>query len=137
VSVPPGLTNVVAIATGDYHSLALKADGTLVTWGLNPAGQCNVPGGLTNIVSIAARGGHSMVLVQQASAAPPELSIVLSGANVVVSWPASTAGVVLQQTSELNPPNWTAVGNTPLSLNGQNQVTLSATDKMFFRLAPQ
>src|SRR2546423_12183843 len=32
-NVPPGLTNVVSIAGGAYHSLALKADGTVVGWG--------------------------------------------------------------------------------------------------------
>lgn len=135
VEVPPGLTNVVAIATGDYHSLALKADGTLVAWGLNSAGQCSIPAGLTNITAIAARGGHSMVLIQQAPASPPELSITLSGANVVVAWPASVSGLVLQQSSQLNPPNWVPVPSSPLLLNNQNQVALPASDKMFFRLA--
>jgi len=54
----------VAIATGDYHCLALKRDGTVVLWGFNTVGQCTVPTGLSNVVAIAARGGHSMVLVQ-------------------------------------------------------------------------
>lgn len=31
-NVPPGLSNVVAVATGWYFSLALKADGTVVGW---------------------------------------------------------------------------------------------------------
>jgi len=53
---------VVAIATGDYHSLALKSDGTVVAWGENLNGQCNIPPGLGNVVAIAAHGSHSMVL---------------------------------------------------------------------------
>ena len=44
-SVPPGLTSVVAIATGDYHSLALRRNGTVIAWGLNTAGQStSLPG---------------------------------------------------------------------------------------------
>src|SRR5258708_26136023 len=42
-NVPPGLSNVVGIAAGDSHSLALKADGTVVAWGGNNNGQTNVP----------------------------------------------------------------------------------------------
>lgn len=37
--VPIGLRNVVAIAVGDYHSLALRSDGTIYGWGVNGAGQ--------------------------------------------------------------------------------------------------
>jgi len=31
--VPVGLTNVVAIAAGNVHSLALRVDGTVAAWG--------------------------------------------------------------------------------------------------------
>src|SRR5260221_820083 len=41
--VPRGLTNVVAVAAGDAHSLALKTDGTVVAWGFNAFGQTTVP----------------------------------------------------------------------------------------------
>ncbi|MDP1806652.1 MAG: hypothetical protein Q8K72_15855 [Acidimicrobiales bacterium] len=44
------------------HSLALKADGTVVAWGDNTFGQTNVPAGLTDVVSIAAGGWHSVAL---------------------------------------------------------------------------
>jgi alpha-tubulin suppressor-like RCC1 family protein len=45
------LKNVVAIAAGYYHSLALKSDGTVVAWGYNYEGETNVPAGLTNVVA--------------------------------------------------------------------------------------
>ena len=32
-NVPAGLTNAIAVAGGAAHSLALKADGTLIAWG--------------------------------------------------------------------------------------------------------
>jgi len=70
--VPLSLSNVVAIAAGRYHCLALKADGTVAAWGTstNPGtyvadvdyGQSVVPGGLSNVVTIAAGAYHSLAL---------------------------------------------------------------------------
>jgi alpha-tubulin suppressor-like RCC1 family protein len=54
--VPVGLGNVVAIAAGDSHNLALKADGTVVAWGWNGEGETDVPEGLSNVVAVA--GGY-------------------------------------------------------------------------------
>jgi alpha-tubulin suppressor-like RCC1 family protein len=34
-----GLTGVIAIAAGEYHSVALKSDGTVWAWGDNTYGQ--------------------------------------------------------------------------------------------------
>lgn len=61
----PGLSNVVAVAAGDNHVLALLSDGTVRAWGLNADGQLgdgtrtnrSTPvsvGGLSNIVQIGA-----------------------------------------------------------------------------------
>ena len=49
-NVPAGLSNVVAIAAGFYHCLALRNDGTVTAWGNNTYGQTNVPAGLANVV---------------------------------------------------------------------------------------
>ena len=40
-------------AIGDYVSMALKADGTILSWGGNGFGQTNTPAGLNNVVGIA------------------------------------------------------------------------------------
>src|SRR5258706_3249910 len=47
-NVPPELTNVVAVVGGLRHNLALRADGTVATWGANDLGQKKVPIGLSN-----------------------------------------------------------------------------------------
>ena len=61
--VPPaGLSNVVAIAAGIYHSLALKTDGTIVGWGDNTYGESTSPPGLTGVVAISAGWNFSMAL---------------------------------------------------------------------------
>jgi alpha-tubulin suppressor-like RCC1 family protein len=54
------LTNVVAIAANGNsfspagHSLALKRDGSVVSWGYSPYHIMDVPAGLSNVVAIAA-----------------------------------------------------------------------------------
>lgn len=60
---PPGLTNIVGLAAGDDHLLALRADGTVVAWGgVNQFGQRTVPADATNVVGIAAGTTHSLAL---------------------------------------------------------------------------
>ena len=67
------ITGVTSVAAGDAHSLALRSDGTVWSWGNNQYGQLgdgttvnrSVPGpvsGLTNIRAIAARYLHSLAL---------------------------------------------------------------------------
>ncbi len=61
-NVPSGLTNVVMVASGDYHTLALQRDGTVVAWGNNAAGETNVPPTLTNAVMVAGGDSFSLAL---------------------------------------------------------------------------
>ncbi|HWX18790.1 MAG TPA: immunoglobulin domain-containing protein [Candidatus Binatia bacterium] len=62
-SIPPGLTNVIAISAGIYHDLVLKRDGTVRAWGDNSLGQTNAPPALTNVVAISAGGFHNLALL--------------------------------------------------------------------------
>jgi len=59
---PLGLTNVVGIAAGGAHNMALTADGRVIAWGANYANQLDVPATLTNVVSIAAGDSFSLAL---------------------------------------------------------------------------
>jgi alpha-tubulin suppressor-like RCC1 family protein len=61
-NVPTDLTNVIAIAAGSQHSLALKADGGVVGWGSKASALSVVPAGLTNVISIVAGGSNTMAL---------------------------------------------------------------------------
>jgi alpha-tubulin suppressor-like RCC1 family protein len=70
--IPAGLTEVVKVAAGAYHNLALREDGTVVGWGglgsncaLNPPtypAEAVIPVGLTRVVDIAAGNGISAAI---------------------------------------------------------------------------
>jgi alpha-tubulin suppressor-like RCC1 family protein len=57
-----GVTNVVQVAAGGYHTVAVKGDGTVVAWGRNDDGQATVPAGLTEVTQVAAGGYHTVAV---------------------------------------------------------------------------
>lgn len=68
-----GLGNVVAVAAGSRHSVALRADGTVWTWGVNEYGQLGLGDlesrssatrvdGLDGVVAVAAGDLHTLAL---------------------------------------------------------------------------
>lgn len=69
-----GLTNIVAISAGAYHSLALKSDGTVLAWGGDLFGQLGddttlkqqptpvAVANLSQIVAISAGGYHNLAV---------------------------------------------------------------------------
>jgi hypothetical protein len=61
-TTPSDLTDVIAIAAGSFHNLALRSDGIVVAWGTNYHGQCDVPTDLSGVVAIAAGDAHSLAL---------------------------------------------------------------------------
>ena len=77
ISVPSGATNVVVIAAGGNHSLALKANGSVLAWGLAASGQTSVPVSATNVVAIA--GGFAF-------------SLALKADGTVLAWGAGASG---------------------------------------------
>jgi VCBS repeat-containing protein len=82
--------------------------------------------------------GHTRGSVTVTVSAPlpeqPTLMIVLSGTNVVITWPTS-AGYVLQSTDSLSDPEWTEVDIEPTEDAGNSSVTIDAsTGNAFFRL---
>jgi uncharacterized repeat protein (TIGR03803 family) len=73
-------------------------------------------------------GNGTVFSLSLGSVSAPQLTIIRSGADVVLTWPTNAAGFTLQSTTNLVSPVWTTV-------NGQNAVTnpISGTKK-FYRL---
>jgi alpha-tubulin suppressor-like RCC1 family protein len=88
--VVPNLSNVIAVAAGSLHSLALQADGTVRAWGeYLEHYQPTPPPGLRGVTAIAAGEGHSLALLEDGTvrawgdpftmfAPPPGLSGVIA-----------------------------------------------------------
>jgi len=55
-------TPAIAASAGFVHSLAVKADGSVIGWGDNLYGQTTVPSAATNVVAIAAGDFHTLAL---------------------------------------------------------------------------
>ena len=71
----------------------------------------------------------------------PQLAIVPSGSNIILSWPTNYAGFdytgyTLQSTTNLALPVWVTNLPSPVIVNGQNTVTNPISGaQQFFRLS--
>jgi hypothetical protein len=123
--------DVIAIAAGGRHTVALRPDGTVVAWGYNSRGQTNVPTALTGVIAIAAGYDHTVVLKSDgtvrawgenlsgqstvpyglygvtAIAAGARHTLALKGDGKVVAWGTSSAG---QATVPVSLSGVTAIG---------------------------
>jgi alpha-tubulin suppressor-like RCC1 family protein len=65
--VPEPSTGFTAIAAGEWHSLGLKTDGSIVAWGWNGYGQCTVPLPNSDFTAVSAGKYHSLGLKAEGS----------------------------------------------------------------------
>jgi len=70
-NVTSGLDNVVAVAAGGVHCLALTAGGQVVAWGLNIFAQTTFPNELSNVVAITTGTYHSLALLGETTMLHP------------------------------------------------------------------
>jgi hypothetical protein len=68
---------------------------------------------------------------------PPQLTIIPSGANVILAWPTNAAVFTLQSTTNLGSSAvWTTNSPAPVVVNGQNTVTNPISGaQQFYRLS--
>ncbi len=116
-----GVSGVVALAAGDQHSLALKSDGTVWSWGRNLEGQLGIGSfsfdrhatpvqvpGLTGVTAIAAVQWHSLALKSD---------------GTVAAWGSNTSGQLGDGT--------TVPRATPVAVLGLTDVAAIATGSGF------
>lgn len=113
---PATATDIVSVAAGLWHTLALRRDGRVLAWGHNFQGQCNVPTNVVDAVAVAAGGYHSLAVLRDGTvvgwggngsgqARPPAglrdvvgvaaghwHSVAITGDGRVVTWGDGSAG---------------------------------------------
>src|SRR5262249_12029092 len=89
VGLGPG-SNVVALAAGNSHSLALMNDGTVLAWGLNANGQLG--DGTTTSQTTPVTLGFTSQDGVIAIAAGGSFSMALKGDGTVWAWGANSSG---------------------------------------------
>jgi hypothetical protein len=89
-----------------------------------------------NARDLAGNAINSVTLTFTAGGMAPNLAIALSGADVIISWPAPSTGFVLEENTSLSGATaWATVTGTPTVVGGQNTLTLTRTGAArFFRL---
>ncbi len=83
--IPADLGPAIDIAIAATHCLAIEADGTLVAWGSNNAGQITIPAGLGSVKAIAAGGSSS-------SSTFGGFSVAVKQDGTVAAWGTNTYG---------------------------------------------
>jgi alpha-tubulin suppressor-like RCC1 family protein len=140
-SLSPSLSNVIAVAPGRQHSLALRGDGLVLAWGDNAYGQTDVPGAATNAVGIAAGLAHSLAVLNNGTVVawgdnssgqtdvPPDCtniisvaagdyhSLALTGEGRVRAWGRNNA----------------AQSSVPVSLDDVIQIAAAGSDNLALR----
>lgn len=102
----------IAIAAGDYHSLVLRPDGTVVGWGDNRYGQTDGTRAGSNVVAIAAGGKHSLALRADGS---------------IVAWGWNSSG-------QTNVPVAVNLLNLPVAVSGTVDVNVPGTYELTYRV---
>ncbi len=111
----PGLSGVIAVAAGGGgHTAALKADGTVVTWGHNSCGQLGDGTTINRWSPVAVLGLSGVIAV----AAGQDHTVALKADGTVVTWGCNTWG-------QLGDGTWIARGS-PLAVPGLSGVVAVA-----------
>jgi uncharacterized repeat protein (TIGR03803 family) len=131
------LTNLYSFTTVGYagHNEFTNSDGANPAAGLILSG--NTFYGTTQDGGTAGYGTVFSLSLASATVLAPQLDILLSGANVILTWTNTAAGFTLQSTANLaSPVVWSANSPAPVVLNGQYTVTNSISGThQFYRLS--
>ena len=108
VAQVPGLANIVAIAAGYRHSVALRADGAVFAWGSNESGQV---------------GNGSIATNTCACVATPAQVGNVAGATAIGAGNAFTLAVLSDGTVRA----WGANGSTQIGVGSPDTITTATT----------
>lgn len=126
---PGGMNSTFASGLNRPAGLAFDSAGNL----FEADGSGNIyeftPGGTRSTFASGLSGGYLAFQPRHA------LAIVLSGTNVILTWPTNVTGTLQFTTNLVSPAIWNTNMPSPVVVNGQNVVTnpISGTQR-FFRL---
>jgi alpha-tubulin suppressor-like RCC1 family protein len=133
VTQAPRESNIVAVAAGSTHGLALRGDGSLIVWGDNNYnfGQLNMPAGLTDIAAISCGHYHNLVLRSNGTVVTwgrndyGQTNLIYNLTNVVAIAAGANSNMALREDGTVVAwPGGSWVGNMPQGLN--NVVAIAA-----------
>ena len=140
----PAITtsNVVQIAMGDHHALALMTTGKVVGWGTNLQGELTIPPTLSDVIQISVGTNHSVALksngsvVMWGAAASNVLSpTVILPTNVVQIAAGARHTVLLRSNGTVLVTGGQAIQRTiPTDLVGKTVVAVAAGNDISFAL---
>ncbi len=120
------------IATGDYHNLALRVDGSVIAWGLNNSGQCNIPASATNVAAIAAGGAHNLALRADGSVVAWEhnnsgqCTIPAGATNMAAIAAGSSHNLALREDGSVVAWGYNSSGQCTIPAHATNVVAIAA-----------
>jgi len=82
--VPDGLTDIVKVGAAWNTAFAIRADGSVVAWGDNRGGQCEIPAGIDPVLTIAGGSLRVIALTGVAGSLTPSKSSVVGGSATTV-----------------------------------------------------
>lgn len=123
--------DVVMLAAGDRHLVALHADGTVTGLGNNDFGQIDFPAGLQNVVEISAGGVMSMLLFDDGTTQTfgyddffnPLVNLWTDIVNIAIS--AGSAGGI-SENGNLSYVHPSASGEPAVGVNAANAIAIDA-----------
>ena len=130
-------------SAGMVTTLAGVAGNDGSTDGATGAALFSFPSGLAvdtaGVVYVADTSANTIRIIRSAAPQAPMLRMKIVAGQVMVCWPSSATGFILESRSDLSPDSlWTPVGSTPL-IQGCNFVVTTTLQSLaaFFRLQHQ
>jgi hypothetical protein len=127
-------TGTVMLSSTNGITISPQISGNFVAGVWN--GTVTVPQVVSGLVLQANDGAGHIGLANSIDIVnPPSLSLLNFGNSVLVSWPVSPSGFVLESSGSLLPSTWAPAPGSPLQFNGQNLQSEPPTGtNQFFRL---
>ena len=139
-TIPVGLSDVVQVSGGLYHSLALKSDGTVVGWGNDYLGAAAIPVGLGNVVQVDAGNIHSLALKSDGTVvgwgtdSAGQATIPVGLSNVVQVAAGGYHSLALKSDGTVVVWGYNGDGQTTIPVGLSNVVLVAAGDQHSFAL---